>query len=228
VAAAAVLGLVIPAGAAAEPTCPGAPINHVYFNGTLSEGTLKLGSRASASGISATVTCGLFNLQTSTFTVPAGNVRYNPFELKVIGAVPLETTIKLDGPAEGTMSTVYGFNALGESIAVGYNSTMTAPVTSTSNVSALGVGPLSQCSDGPMTPTLTTGKSGSLEGTLLTGESLIAGVEGTLVANEFAVPKIEPSSTCSLAAAELSNTLIGLPLKPGEASITTKAFIKLQ
>jgi hypothetical protein len=105
---------------------------------------------------------------------------------------------------------------------------MTAPVTSTSNVSALGVGPLSQCSDGPMTPTLTTGKSGSLEGTLLTGESLIAGVEGTLVANEFAVPKIEPSSTCSLAAAELSNTLIGLPLKPGEASITTKAFIKLQ
>jgi hypothetical protein len=214
------------AARAEEAKCPAPPANHLYFDGTLSEGTLKLGSKASASGIEATISCGLINLVGDTVTVPAANVSYKPFQLHLLGLVPLETTISLDGPAEGSMSAVLGENELHESITVGYNSSLTAPVTSTVNVSALGVG-LQECSDGPLVPTLTTGKSGSLEGTLLKG-SLATSLEGTLVANEFAVPRIQPSASCSIASAELSNTLLGLPLAPGESSITSKATLKVQ
>jgi hypothetical protein len=142
----------------------------------------------------------------------------------VAGLIPNETTIKLDGPATGTLHEVIRENALGEIELVGYNSTLTAPVTSTVTTSVLGLG-LSKCSDGPITPTLTTGRSGSLEGTLLTGTPATT-LEGNLVANAFPVPAIKESPSCLAPVALLSNTLIGLPRVSGESSLTSHAFLK--
>jgi hypothetical protein len=220
-------GLGAPVGAtAAEPGCGAAPSGSIYFNGTLSEGTLKIGPNASASGISGTVTCGLLSLTTDHFSIPAENVRYNPFQLKIVGLLPFETTITLDGAASGGLIEVARENEVGELEFVGYNSSFTAPVTSTVTTSVLGLG-LSKCNDGPITPTLTTGRSGSLEGTLLKG-SAATSLEGTLVANEFVVPAIGESATCPGAVALLSNTAIGLPRASGESSLTTKAFLKTE
>jgi hypothetical protein len=222
-----VLGLLVPASAAAaEASCPTPPPDHLYFDGTLTEGTLKLGSKASASGMSATISCGLESLLNDSISIPASGVVYQPFQLKLVGVLPLEATITLDGPAEGSMTSAFRTNELGEAEFAGYNSSLTSPVTSTVTVAVAGVG-LQECSDGPIVPTLTTGKSGSLEGHILEG-LITTGLEGELVANEFAVPKIQPSPTCSIVAAELSNTLLGLPLAPGESSITTKTSIKAQ
>jgi hypothetical protein len=217
------VGLLAPAGAAAA-SCPEPSGGIVYFNGTLSEGALKIGPNASAEGISGSVTCGQLNLATGKVIIPAKDITYSPFQLVVAGLLPFEATITLDGPAEGKLEPVNTTNEAGETETIGYTTSFTAPAISTVTTSALGLG-LSKCSDGPITPTLTTGRSGSLEGTMLRG-SIATSLEGALAANEFAVPAIQESVTCPGAVALLSNTVIGLPRASGESSMTTKVAIK--
>ena len=80
------------------------------------------------------------------------------------------------------------------------------------------------CVIGPLTPTITTGKSGALHGTTFTG-SQKKGFTGKVVANNFAVPVIQSSETCPWLIAKLSNVLVGLPAAPGKASISMKGSI---
>jgi hypothetical protein len=76
-----------------------------------------------------------------------------------------------------------------------------------------------RCVIGPFTPDLTTGTSGDLVGETMTEQSHLA-FAGKLVANEFEVPAIQPSSTCPWLAAAILNWIIGLPLASGVASLT--------
>jgi hypothetical protein len=209
--------LVAPAGAAAS--CGEPPAGHLYFNGTQTEGVIKVGSTASATGVSGTVTCGLLSEITLTFEIPAEGVKYNPFTLKLLGFLPLESTLNVEGTTTGGLSPVTKENEFGEEETLGYNTAFTTPVDST--VSFLGI---ANCTVGPFSPTLTTGKSGSLEGSILVG-SIQSGLSGTLVANEFTIPKIAASRSCPLFLAGLSNLILGLPQKAGGSSLTTKASL---
>ncbi|MHB8716869.1 MAG: hypothetical protein ACYC9H_12780 [Sulfuricaulis sp.] len=80
------------------------------------------------------------------------------------------------------------------------------------------------CVIGPLTPMLTTGKSGSLQGAIFTG-SLKNGFTGNIVANDFAVPSIQSSKTCPWLIAKLSNLLLSLPAVPGKAAISMEGSL---
>jgi hypothetical protein len=107
--------------------------------------------------------------------VPAENISFAPGSLTLFGLISAPATIIIDGPMTGPFGGPY-------------QQTPSVPLTSTVNL--LGF----KCSLGPFTPVLTTGTSGSLTGTPLTGS--LTAQSGTLVANAFTVPAIHPSSTC--------------------------------
>jgi hypothetical protein len=89
----------------------------------------------------------------------------------------------------------------------------------------------SHVSSSSISPTLTTGKSGSLEGKNLRGEPgalLTTGVSGTVVANEFAVGSVDPSSACPPGTAERLNTTLGLPLAAGQSSFVANFSYRLR
>ena len=66
--------------------------NSIGFSGTQSEGTINLNNRAKAEGVGGTISCGVLNLATAQFTIPAADVVYNPFTVKLLGLLPLEST----------------------------------------------------------------------------------------------------------------------------------------
>jgi hypothetical protein len=218
------LGMIAPAGAAAAFKCGEPPENSLFFNGSQREGVIKLGKNATATGVGGPITCGVLTVGAEgiRYSVPAANVVYNPFTVKLFGFLPLEGGLTVDGPAEGSLGAVEQELPDGEFELVGLSTTFEAPVTST--ISFLG---LAKCSIGPFEVALTTGKSGSLEGTYLTGEIVgPEGLTGTLVGNEFSVPKITPSKSCPFFISALSNLILGLPLKPGQSSVTTVEALK--
>jgi hypothetical protein len=213
IAGAASFALAAPSGAAAACTSP--PTGSLLFHGTQSEGTVNINGRAKAEGVGGTISCGVLELATGHFKIPAEDIVYNPFTLKLLGFLPLESTLTVDAAAEGALGP--HFNEAGEEN--GYETAFTAPVTGTVNF--LGI---AKCAVGPFSPTLTTGKSGKLEGHFLEGE-ILTGLSGQLVANEFAVPAIAGSKECPGFLAFLSNLIIGLPAKAGASSVTTTATL---
>ncbi|HEX6674303.1 MAG TPA: hypothetical protein VF486_04670 [Actinomycetes bacterium] len=208
VALAGLLVAVAPSGASAAacPTTGGTPITS-----QLSNGTLKIGPVARASGTSGSG-CGLLIIddQGIRTVLPKDNLTFDPFTLHVgILSVPTTVTAVSDfgGPVE-----LLPNNQVGASL--------TGSVTSTASI--LGF----KCTIGPFTPTLTTGTSGALTGTPFTGQP-DGSLGGKLVANDFAVPAVRPSARCPLPIAALVNLTTHLPQKAGGSSITYDASLRV-
>jgi hypothetical protein len=194
-------------GAAACPTASG---SNIAFTGTLSDGTAVLGGAAKVSGLSGSV-CGLADLSDLTATIQPANFNFSPVNTVLFGFLPLPTTMTVTKPASAAL--VVG------STAGTYDTSMQVSLDATSSI--LG---LFTCQIGPFSPDLTTGTSGSVSGTPLTG-SLVTSLSGTLAAGDFSVPTITPSSSCPSFVAGLADLLIGLPLAPGKSTITTKVTL---
>ena len=207
--------LTAPAGAAAA--CPTPPTGEATLNGTLTEGVMNLGTNAKAEGVSATLTCGTINPETLHYSFPAANVVYAPFKTKLFGFLSLPTTLTVNQPVEGALEA--RFNELTEQVE-GYEATATTSLTATVNFFGF-----AKCSVGPFPVTLTTGKSGSLEGHYFEG-SIGSLQGGRLVANEFAIPRVEASRSCPFFLAWVSNLMLGLPLEGGQSSIATSVSLK--
>ncbi|MDA8281363.1 MAG: hypothetical protein M0Z63_13270 [Actinomycetota bacterium] len=187
-------------------TCPTASGASLAFAGTLSNGVAKFGSAASVTGLTGTM-CGLVNVGTLTATVQPANFVFAPTTTKLLGFLNLPTTITVGAPATAVL-------APGKASGT-YDTSM--KLTLSANVDLLG---LFHCTVGPMTPTVTTGTSGTVSGTPLTG-SLLTKLTGTMAAGDFAVPAIQSSSTCPGIIAGISNLIMGLPLAAGKSTITT-------
>lgn len=187
------------------PTTGGIP-----FSGTLSNGTIKLGSTTSGSGLTGTV-CGVLAAGASglSVSIPQSDISFAPTHVTILGLASLPATVAAAGNGTGTAS----LNSDGS-----ISTTLSVPVTST--VSALGF----NCTVGPFTPVLTTGTSGSLTGSNLTGSGTLT---GTLVAGEFSVPAIQPDRSCPFIVAGLVNLITGLPLKAGRSSLSATASLTL-
>ncbi len=192
------------AHAAACPTSGGIP-----FSGSLSDGTIKLGGAVSGSGLTGSV-CGTLVAGSSGFSVsiPQANISFAPTSVTILGLASLPATIAAAGNGTGTVTT----NSDGT-----FNTSLSVPVTST--VSALGF----NCTVGPFTPVLTTGTSGSVTGSPLSGS--FSDLTGTIVAGEFSVPSIQPDRSCPFLVAGLVNLITGLPLKAGRSSLTASASL---
>ncbi|MHB8729581.1 MAG: hypothetical protein ACYC9K_11200 [Sulfuricaulis sp.] len=188
----------------AKPAGAVATFHTVFANGTMSLGNTK------ATGLSAKA-CGAVTGKTGAMvlTVQPGNIMFPTVPVKLL-FIELPCTITVNAPLSGPFKPGPGFTS--------------AKVNLTANLSAsvkvLGY----SCVIGPLTPTLTTGKSGSLQGATFTG-SRKKGFTGKVVANNFAVPVIRTSETCPWLIAKLANILVGLPAAPGEASINMEGSI---
>ncbi|MGO9196008.1 MAG: hypothetical protein ACLQK4_02630 [Acidimicrobiales bacterium] len=193
-----------------HPTAPACPTKGgIPFSGTLSDGALQLGNAVSGSGLSGTV-CGLLVSSSSGFkvSIPQAEMSFAPTHVTILGFASLPATVTAAGNGTGTVST----NSDGT-----FNSTISVPVTST--VSAFGF----MCTVGPFTPVLTTGTSGSVSGTPLSGS--LTALTGRLAAGEFSVPSVQPSKRCPFLVAALVNLLTGLPLEAGSSSLTATATL---
>jgi hypothetical protein len=196
-----------PAAAAAPcPTTGGTPITS-----QLSNGTLRIGPVARASGTSASG-CGLLILddQGLRTVLPKDNLTFNPFTLRV-GLLSVPTTVTAASDFAGPVELLPD-NQVGASL--------TGSVTSTASI--LGF----KCTIGPFTPTLTTGTSGALTGTPFTGQP-DGSLGGKLVANDFAVPAVRPSVRCPAPIAALVNLTTHLPQRAGGSSITYDASLRV-
>ena len=203
------LAFVGTAGAGASPTDCTAPPETLPFKAKFTNGTLKLGS-ASATGLSADA-CGVLSLDGDTFvsTVQPGDIAFSPVSVKIL-FLSLPSTVTVNAPLTGPVQLGPNFD--------------TADIALTANLSASASLLGFKCVIGPLTPTLTTGKSGALTGTTFTG-GFDTGFSGKVVANQFAVPAIRSSRSCPGLIAGLSNLLVGLPAAPGKASITMEGSI---
>jgi len=207
------LALSAPAGAATTggsssgaAACPTASGSSIAFTGTLSDGTASLGSVAKVTGLSGSI-CGLVNLSDLTATVQPDNFTFAPVNTVLFGFLPLPTTMQVTQPASATLTV--------GSAAGTYDTSMQVSIDATANI--LG---LFHCQIGPFSPDLTTGTSGSVSGSALTG-SLLSSLSGTLAAGDFSVPTITPTGSCPGFVAGLADLLIGLPLAPGRSTIST-------
>jgi len=190
------------------PTTPGIP-----FSGSLTGGTVKLGSALTGSGLTGTA-CGLVDLSSLSYSIDAANFTFAPTSVSLFGLLNLPSTITVAGNATGSLSVAPSTSG------IAFDTTLPLPVKA--SVKLLGF----TCSVGPFTPTFTTGTSGSLTGSPLAGTSL-SSLSGKLVANAFTVPPIQPSATCPGLIATISNTFIGLPLGVGKSAITSSATFSL-
>jgi hypothetical protein len=195
-----------PAAAASAPTAAPCPTTGgVPFSSQLTNGTVRIGRLARASGTTASA-CGLVTLdpvQGLVSTIARDNLTFEPFSLRIgLLSVPTQVT-----PVTDFHGTVVGNPDGTTSI------TLTGSLTATSRV--LGF----SCAIGPFTPTLTTGTSGSLTGSPLVGQ-LPGPLTGKLVANDFAVPAAQASLRCPRPVAGLVNLIVGLPQPAGGSSLT--------
>jgi hypothetical protein len=193
------------AQAAACPTTGGTPLTT-----QLSNGTLKVGPVANASGTSASG-CGLllFDAQGFHTLIPQANLSFDPFQLHVgLLTVPATVSAASDFAGPVTIGTA------------GIDTSLSGSVTSTASL--LGF----RCTIGPFSPTLTTGTSGALTGTPFTAQP-DGSLAGKLVANDFAVPAVRPSLRCPALVAGLVNLITHLPQGAGGSSITFDASLRL-
>jgi len=199
-----------PAGASAE-SCTALPGAFSTFHADFSNGSMKLGS-ATGSGLAAKA-CGSITIENGQFisNVQPADMSFAPVSVKLL-FLSLPATITVNAPLSGPVKIAPDFSS--------------ADIDLTANMTA-GAALLGfNCNIGPLKPTLTTGKSGTLTGKTFTG-SLSTGFSGTVVANDFAVPGIQSSKTCPKLIAFFANLLVGLPAKPGKASITMDGSIKM-
>ncbi|MPQ99212.1 hypothetical protein GB931_15055 [Modestobacter sp. I12A-02628] len=195
-----------PAPAPACPTAGGIP-----FSSTLSNGSFQIGRLATVSGASATA-CGVVtgsDFAALTSVVKKENVFFAPTTTKVT-FLGLPTTVTPLGDLTGPASLVNGVT----------NVTLRGKVQVTTTI--LG----SKCSF-PLDLSLTTGTSGKLTGTPLVGGGTDGLLRGKVVANDFSVPKFQPSWACNVLLTSSSNLLLGLPLAPGASSISFDIALKL-
>jgi len=195
---------------ASSTTCTKPAGAFASFHAAFSNGTMALGS-ATATGLSATA-CGAVTgtLGSLVSTVQPGDIEFPAVSVKLL-FLSLPATITVNAPLSGPFR-VYG---------AGFSK---ADVNLTANLSASASLLGFKCVIGPLTPTLTTGASGSLQGTTFTG-SLTSGYVGKVVANDFAVPAIQRSRSCPWLIATLANVLVGLPAAAGKASISMEGSI---
>lgn len=179
------------------------------FHAAFTNGTVLLGS-AKVSGLSAKA-CGavsgkLWELVTS---IQPGDIRVQDVSVKFL-FLSLPSTITVNAALSSPFRPAHLLTS--------------TEVSVTANLSAsarlLGF----SCVIGPLAPTLTTGKSGMLQGKAFAG-SMKNGFTGKVVANDFTVPAIKVSKTCPWLIATLSNIIVGLPAAPGKASISMDGYI---
>jgi hypothetical protein len=227
------MAVVVPAAtsASAQPTCPTLPATSIGASAIFSGGVATIGSGAVARNMSGTACATLTQVGAATlaplpngdegatvnFSVnaPQSEVTFAPSTLVLFGLISAPSTVTVDSALTGTAVSTVDIQA--QTI----TSTQTASQSITSTVNLLGF----KCSLGPFTPVLTTGTSGSLTGTPLTGaDNLATGTAtgtGKLVANAFTVPTMSANGfTCPAILAFGSDLLLGLPLKAGKSSLT--------
>jgi hypothetical protein len=196
---------------ASATTCTKPPTAFAGFHASFSNGSMKLGS-ATGSGLAAQA-CGSISIVNGQFisTVQPADISFAPVSVKIL-FLSLPATITVNAPMTGPAKIGAGFTSADISL--------TANITASAGL--LGF----TCDIGPIAPTLTTGKSGALTGKTFTG-SLANGFSGTVVANDFTVPGIKRSAKCPGLVALFANGLVGLPSKPGAASIIMDGTIKI-
>ncbi len=198
------------AAEASATTCTKPAGAFMAFHASFKNGSMKLGS-ATGSGLAADA-CGSISVVGGKFisTVQPADMSFAPVSVKIL-FLSLPSNIVVNAPVTGPAGISKDFKSADISL--------TANITA--SASLLGF----KCDIGPLTPTLTTGKSGSLTGKTFTLAN--GSYSGTVVANDFAVPGIKKSKTCPSLIAFLSNTLVGLPAAAGKASIQMDGAIKL-
>lgn len=197
-----------PASASAT-TCAEPAGAATTFHAAFTHGTMSLGS-AKTIGLSAKA-CGAVTGKPGAMvlTVQPGDIEFPAASVKLL-FVSAPSTLTVNAPLSGPFKPGHGLTS--------------AEVNLKANLSASAKFMGFSCVIGPLTPTLTTGKSGSLHGTTFTG-SLKKAYTGKVVANEFVAPAIRSSKTCPWLIATLANALMGLPAAPGKASISMNGSI---
>ena len=196
---------------AADPVAAACPTGAFAFTSTLSNGVFKIGKNASSTGASGTA-CGSIAGDGAgglISTVAKDNITFAPTKTKVL-FLDLPTTVTPTSDLTGPV-------VLGAS---GIDVTLSGTVNVTTNV-------LGQKCSFPLTLNMTTGKSGSLTGAPLVADAATGLQKGKLVAGDFTVPKLKASKTCNIIIAEVTNGLLGLPLKSGASSATFDLSLKL-
>ncbi|MHB8743166.1 MAG: hypothetical protein ACYC9L_08550 [Sulfuricaulis sp.] len=186
------------------------PANAVTtFHAAFKSGTMSFGS-AKATGLSAKA-CGAVTGKHEMLvsTVQSRDIKFPAVSVKFL-FISLPSTITVNAPLSGPFKPSRKYTSAAVNLAA--NLSVSAKLLGFS------------CAIGPLTPTLTTGKSGSLQGTTFTG-SLKNGFTGKVVANDFAVPSIQNSKTCPWLIAKLANVLLSLPAVPGKAAISMEGSI---
>ncbi len=176
----------------------------------LTNGSATIGSHIAATGITGV----------STGTLSIDGSLANPLAIDVprsdVQIQPNTARLSLGPLGVGLPATFTATSALAGTAQIHANGAITSTISASLETTAQ-VGPFS-CTIGPITAQLTTGTSGDLTGTPITG--LLGGVQsGVLVADDFAVPAVQPSATCPGLVAVLTNSLAGLPLAPGASSL---------
>lgn len=197
--------------ASASATACAKPAGAVtVFHAAFANGTMSLGN-AEAIGLSAKA-CGAVTGKTGAMvlTVQPGDIKFPAVSVKLL-FISLPSTLMVNAPLSGPFRPGPEFTSAKAHLAANLSA----------SVKILGF----SCVIGPLTPTLTTGKSGTLQGTTFIG-SQKKGFTGKVVANDFAVPVIQSSETCPWLIAKLANVLAGLPAAPGEATISMEGSIK--
>jgi len=183
------------------------------FSAMLSGGSANVGATLEASGISASAKGTFSSTSTSgTFdvTVEPSDIMIHPFVASWFGVIPVPMSVGSVTPWVGTAT----MSSSGIGLIV-HGSFM-------ARIDLLGL----RCTLGPIDATLTTGQSGSLQGSPLMGTGN-GPYEGTLVDGTFTVPVVAPSPGCGPFAAFITDVLLGLPTSAGQSSlsINVTAFI---
>lgn len=202
-----------PAAVAMPAAGPGVcPTNGILpLTSKLTNGQVKLGTSGSVSGSTGRA-CGVLTTDAAgnaLVRIKPGNTMFAPVTTQV-GLLSFPTTLKSASVLQGPT----GFGPGG-----GLAATLGGKVIATADIMG------QQCAI-PLTIKLVTGRSGKLAGKEFVTDAKNV-QHGRLVDGTFAVPAIQPSATCNVVVATLSNTLLGLPLAPGQSSITYDASIVL-
>lgn len=180
------------------------------FHAAFANGTMSLG-RVKAVGLSAKACGAVTGSMTSAMvsTVQPGDIEFRDVPVKLL-FFSVSPTITVNAPLSGPFKLGHGFTSAEVSLK--------ADLSASAQV--LGY----NCVIGPLAPTLTTGKSGALQGKTFTG-SRNKGFTGIVVANDFAVPAIQHTQDCPWLIAKVANFLVGLPAASGDASIRMEGSI---
>ena len=203
-AAGALVGAAPPAAGQATPgPCP--VLEGWSFQGTLSEGSMRMGSRITATGLTGRM-CGLFEPTTQgvtyVATVHPSHIGLDPATSRV-GLVRITTALTAPGSVRlETLAPDFGSPrpfAMSGDLDVTFG---LFGYRCTARLSAL---------------QLRTAPSGSMTGEHLTNDTTGALV-GRVVASEFSVPAVVASSGCPARIANLVNSIVGLPAEAGVSS----------